>query len=242
MLKTEELERYKRQIMIPGLGEEGQEKIKKAKIFVGGVGGLGSPAIYYLTAAGVGQLRIVDSDAVELSNLNRQILHWTSDVGKHKVDSARGKLQDLNPAVKVEAIRERITPENVKDLIQGYDVIVDALDNLQTRYLLNQTAQELKLPFCHGAVYGLEGRAMTIVPGLSACLMCIYHGATVNQKIPVLGATPGVIACIQATEAIKYITGIGQLLTNRLLIYDGLNMCFSEIRVNPDPACKHCGH
>jgi molybdopterin-synthase adenylyltransferase len=210
-------------------------------VLVAGVGGLGSPACLYLAAAGVGTIRIVDSDAGELSNLNRQILHWTQDIGKDKVDTAISKLQNLNHNVKVEAIKGRIAADNVKDLAQGCDIIIDAMDNLESRYLLNKTAQELKIPFCHGAIYGLEGRAMTVIPGTTACLMCVYHGATINQKIPVVGTTPGIIACIQATEAIKYITGLGQLLTNRLLIYDGLNMLFSEIKVNPDPACQHCG-
>jgi molybdopterin/thiamine biosynthesis adenylyltransferase len=186
-------------------------------------------------------MRIVDSDTVELSNLNRQILHWTQDTGENKVDSARAKLGGLNPQVKVEALRERITEDNVAGLTTGCDLIIDAMDNLQARYLLNRTAFQLNIPFIHGAVHGFEGRAMTVIPGRTACLMCMYRGATINRKIPVLGATAGVIACIQATEAIKYITGLGQLLTDRLLIYDGLNMRFAEIKVRRDPDCPHCG-
>jgi molybdopterin-synthase adenylyltransferase len=241
MLSSSELERYKRQIILPGLGEAGQEKLKKAKVFVAGVGGLGSPASLYLAAAGVGNIRIVDSDTVELHNLNRQILHWTNDIGKNKVGSANSKLKQLNPEIKIETFKERITADNAKDLVGGYGLILDAMDNLTTRYILNLTAIELGIPFIHGAVHGLEGRAMTVLPGQTACLMCIYQGATVTQKPPVVGATPGIIACIQVTEAIKYITGIGKLLTDRLLIYDGLNMRFGEIRVNRNEACQHCG-
>jgi molybdopterin/thiamine biosynthesis adenylyltransferase len=241
MLTEAELERYKRQIMLPGIGEAGQEKLKKARIFVAGAGGLGSPASIYLTAAGIGHIRIVDSDVVELHNLNRQILHWTRDIGKEKVKSAKTKLQNLNPEIKIETIRERITAENVKDLVGDYDVILDAMDNLATRYVLNRAAIERGIPFIHGAVHGLEGRAMTILPGKTACLMCIYQGATVSQNPPVVGVTPGIIACIEVTEAIKYITGIGQLLTDRLLIYDGLNMRFAEIKVSRNKGCQDCG-
>lgn len=240
MLTPSELQRYQRQIMLKGFGEEAQEKLKKAKVFIGGVGGLGSPAALYLAAAGIGTLRIVDSDAVELSNLNRQVLHWTRDIGKTKVDSAREKLAELNPEIHLEAIHEKITADNVSALVAGCDAIVDAMDNLAVRYLLNETAIALNLPYFHGAVYGLEGRAMTILPGKTACLMCIYQGVNISQKVPVVGTSPGIIGCIQATEVIKYLTGMGELLTGRLLIYDGLNMRFDEVKVNRNPSCRHC--
>ncbi len=241
MLTRDELERYQRQIMIEDLGIEGQEKLKRARVLVAGVGGLGSPAALYLAAGGVGNLRIVDCDTVELSNLNRQILHWSPDLGRNKVDSAGTKLRELNRETMVETINERITQDNIKDLVSDCDVILDAMDNLETRYLLNKIAQEMKVPFCHGAIRGFEGRAMTIIPGKSACLMCLYHGAKTKEKVPVIGVTAGVIACIEATEAIKYLTGIGQLLTNRFLVYDGLSMRFLEIQVARNPACPHCG-
>lgn len=242
MLSGEELDRYKRQIMMNNFGEGGQEKLKRSRVLVAGLGGLGSPAAIYLAAAGIGNLRIVDSDKVELSNLNRQILHWTKDVGRSKADSAGEKLYQLNRETKIETIKERITEDNVSDLVSGCDLILDAMDNLETRYLLNRIAITRKIPFCHGAVHGFEGRAMTVIPGETACLMCIYQGANVNEKVPVIGVTPGIIACIEATEAIKYITGIGKLLTNRLLVYDGLNMRFTEIQVSRNPACQHCGN
>jgi molybdopterin/thiamine biosynthesis adenylyltransferase len=241
MLSSQELERYQRQIMIRGFGEEGQEKLKRARVFLAGVGGLGSPSALYLAAAGVGNIRIVDTDTIELGNLNRQVLHWTGDIGRNKVDSARNKLEQINPEVRIETVKERISRDNINQLVSGYDSIVDAVDNLSTRYILNQAAQENKIPLFHGAVSGFEGRAMTVIPGRSACLMCLYRGVSLTQKSPVVGVTPAIIACIQVTEVIKYVTGMGQLLTDRFLIYDGLNMRFSEIAVSREPACQHCG-
>ncbi|HSW58821.1 MAG TPA: HesA/MoeB/ThiF family protein [Dehalococcoidales bacterium] len=241
MLTPLELTRYARQIIIPGLGEAGQEKLKKACVFLAGAGGLGSPAALYLAAAGIGKIRIADFDTVELSNLNRQVLHWTDDVGRLKVESAASKLRRLNPEVEIEAFNVHMSGENLEKLAAGSDVIVDAMDNLQTRYFLNQVAQILRIPFMHGAVSGLEGRAMTVLPGETACLMCLYRGADVKVKPPVLGATPALIASLQVTEVIKYLTGLGQLLAGRFLIYDGLNMRFAEIQVSRDPHCPHCG-
>ena len=242
MLTTKERERYDRQIMIRGFGENGQEKLKRAKVIVAGSGGLGSPISIYLAAAGVGTIRIVDHDRVELSNLNRQVLHWDKDIGRNKVDSATEKLSQLNQSVKIEAVEEMINEANISQLVAGFDLIVDAMDNLPTRYLLNKAAIDNNIPFIHGAVYGLEGRAMTIIPGKTACLRCVYRGLILQEKFPVIGVTPAVIGCIQVTEVIKYITGIGKLLTNRLLVYDGLNMTFTELAVKRDPNCEHCGH
>ena len=242
MLTKDELERYDRQIMIQGIGEEGQEKLKRAKVFIAGVGGLGSPLAIYLAAAGVGKMRIVDHDKVELSNLNRQILHGDTDIGRKKVESAVKKLKKLNKSIDIEAIAETITGDNVSQMASDCDLIVDAMDNLPTRYLLNKTAIDLKKPFFHGAVYGFEGRAMTIIPDKSACLWCVYRGRVTKGKFPVIGVAPAVIGCIQATEVIKYITGIGELLTNRVLVYDGLNLEFSQFTVKRDPDCEHCGY
>ncbi|MFC1897922.1 ThiF family adenylyltransferase, partial [Chloroflexota bacterium] len=177
------------------------------------------------------------------SNLNRQVLHWDEDVGKKKVASAAEKLKKLNPGTEIETMDEMITETNVSQLVADFDLIVDAMDNLPTRYLLNKTALEKDIPFFHGAVYGFEGRAMTIIPGKTACLECVYHGATTpKEKFPVIGVTPAIIGCIQAIEVIKYIVGIGELLTNRLLVYDGLNLKFTELKVRKAPNCKHCGH
>jgi adenylyltransferase/sulfurtransferase len=242
MLTNDELERYDRQIMIRGLGEKGQEKLKQARVAIAGAGGLGSPVAIYLAVAGVGTIRIIDHDKVELSNLNRQVLHWDKDVGRDKVESAREKLSPLNRNVRIETVKETITEANISRLVAGCDVIVDAMDNLPTRFVLNKAAVENRIPFVHGAVHGLEGRVMTVLPGQSACLRCIYRGLIPRRKFPVIGVTPAVIGCIQATEAIKCITGLGQLLTNRLLIYDGLKMKFTELTVKKDPDCEHCGH
>jgi adenylyltransferase/sulfurtransferase len=241
MLTLEERQRYDRQIMIPGLGESGQEKLKKARVVIAGSGGLGSPIALYLTAAGVGTVRIIDNDVVELSNLNRQILYWDKDIGKEKAKSAYDKLTQLNKNVTIETIDATIDETNVYDLTAGFDVIIDAMDNLPTRYLLNKAAIEHKMPFVHGAVSGLEGRAMTVIPGESACIRCLYHTAASKKKFPVLGTTSAIIGAIQATEVIKYLTGIGTLLTNRLLIYDGLNMKFTELSVVRNVNCEHCG-
>jgi len=242
MLTGDESVRYDRQIMIPGIGEEGQEKLKQAKAVIAGGGGLGSPAAIYLVAAGVGTIRIVDHDRVELSNLNRQVLHWDEDLGRKKVDSATEKLRKLNREVKIEAMEETITENTIAELVAGFDLIVDATDNLPTRYLLNKAAIDNNIPFFHGAVHGFEGRALTVIPGKTACLRCVYRGLIPPEKFPVIGVTPAVIGCIQATEVIKYIVGIGKLLANRLLVYDGRNMRFSELVVKKNPNCEHCGH
>jgi molybdopterin/thiamine biosynthesis adenylyltransferase len=241
MLTPSERERYDRQIMIGEIGQEGQEKLKKSRVAIAGAGGLGSPIAIYLTAAGIGMIRMIDHEQVALSNLNRQILHWEEDIGRKKIDSARTKLKNLNRAVEIETIAETITEGNVSQLVDGCDVIVDAMDNLPTRYVLNRCAIEKKVPFFHGAVNGFEGRAMTILPGKTACLRCMYRGPVPQEKFPVIGVAPAVIGSIQATEVIKYLVGIGKLLTNRLLIYDGLKVTFSEFTVNRNPDCDHCG-
>ena len=242
MLTENELTRYDRQIMMKGIGKDGQEKLKKARVFVAGAGGLGSPISIYLAVAGVGAIRLADHDTIELSNLNRQILHGDGDLGKRKVDSAIQKLQNMNKDITVAAVAEMITEESVSKLVGDCDLIVDATDNLPTRYVLNRAAIEKNIPFFHGAVYGFEGRATTIIPGKTACLWCIYQGRITEGKFPVIGVAPAVIGCLQATEVIKYITGIGELLTDQLLIYDGLNLEFTKLEVKRDPHCHHCGH
>jgi len=241
MLTSDEQKRYDRQIMMPEVNEAGQEKLKKAKILVAGVGGLGSPISIYLAAAGIGHIRLVDHDQIELSNLNRQILHWDKDIGNPKVASAQSKLNKLNPHATIEAIRKTIDENNIGDIVGDCNAIVDAMDNLETRYLLNKAAIEKNIPFFHGAVRGLEGRAMTIIPGKSPCLRCMYHGTLPPEKFPVIGVAPGVIGCIQATEVIKYIVGMGELLTGRLLVYDGTSMEFREFKITKNPQCDHCG-
>lgn len=241
MLTQEEKQRYSRQIMLPGFGEKGQEKLKRARVLITGLGGLGCAASTYLTVAGVGRIRLIDRDTVELSNLNRQVLHGGQDIGRPKVDSAKEKLAALNHNVEIEGIREEIKEENVWKLVEGYSIIVDALDNLATRYLLNKVALSRKLPLFHGGIYSYEGRATTIIPGKTPCLNCIYRGASPPPaEIPVTGVVPAVIACLQANEVIKYILGIGRLLAGRLLIYDSLSQEFAEAQTEFDPHCTDC--
>ncbi|MFC1967113.1 ThiF family adenylyltransferase [Chloroflexota bacterium] len=242
MLTEEESTRYNRQIIMEAFGEEGQEKLRKSRVVIAGAGGLGSPVATYLAAAGIGHIRIIDRDKVELSNLNRQILHWEENVGQPKTDSAINKLNRLNHSVTIEGVQETINQDNAAQLIAGFDAVVDALDNLPSKHLLNKVALEQCIPFFHGAVYGLEGRAMTVIPGRTACLRCLQKGAIPGNNFPVIGVTPGVIGCLQAAEVIKYITGIGELLTDRYLIFNGLSMKFTEMEISRDPDCEHCGY
>lgn len=239
MLSDRESARYDRQIMISGWGREGQEKLKKSKVVVAGAGGLGSVILIYLAAAGVGHIKVIDSDKVEITNLNRQVLYTDKDVGREKALAAKERLESLNSEIRVEAMVSLISKENVSDLVADYPII-DAMDNLPTRCLLNKIAVQRKLPLFHGAIYGWEGRATTIMPDKTPCLQCLYQGV-LPGKPPVVGVTPAVIGCIQATEAIKYLLGLGDLLTGRLLIYDGLAMRFHEMKVKKDPGCPECG-
>lgn len=240
MLSQDELARYDRQIMIPEIGLPGQERLKKSKVFIAGAGGLGSPVSLYLAAAGVGTLVIADNDRVDITNLNRQILHWSKDVGAKKVESAREKIESLNAHTKVEIIDETINDDNILSLADGCDVIIDAMDNIAARFVLNRAAIKRGIPFIHGAVSGLEGRVTTIIPGETACIGCMYRDDAKPGKFPVLGVTPGVIGIIQATEVIKYLTGMGRLLTNRLLIYDGMELRFREFKLSRNPECREC--
>ncbi len=241
MLTDEELGRYERQMKIDGFGVAGQEKLKKAKVVVVGAGGLGTPAATYLAAAGIGTLRIVDNDRVDLSNLNRQILHWTKDVKSNKVDSASRKLRQLNDTIQVEPVMETLTETNALDLISGFDVVVDGTDNLETRLAVNKAIVQKKIPFVHGAVYGFQGRATTIVPYETACIRCLYRGVLPQSKPAVLGVTPGLIGLVEATETVKLILGMGTLLKDRLLVYDGLKMTFATLKIRRNSTCEDCG-
>lgn len=236
-----EQQRYHRQILIDGIGVNGQEKLKKSKLLIVGAGGLGSPISLYLAAAGVGTLKIVDNDKVGLSNLNRQILYGNKDIGVGKAETAKAKIQALNPEISVESITGPVTDDNVYDLAGGCDLILDAVDNFATRYLLNDAAVKKNIPLIYGGVYGLEGALTTIVPFKTACLKCIFPGPpSVETSSPVLGATTGVIGGLQAMEAIKYIVGIGRLLTDKLLIFDGFNLGFREVNLMRNSKCPCC--
>ncbi len=227
--------------MFPKLGEKGQLKLKRARVAVIGLGGLGGTASLYLALAGVGKLLIVDSDRVELSNLNRQILHWTRDIGRLKVESAIEKLREANPEVDVEAFAEEVTGENVHELVKEADLVIDGLDNFKTRFLVNDACVEQDKPFVHAAVYGLEGRLMTILPGRSPCLRCLLPAEPPEiRPIPVIGAIAGVMGCLEAMEAVKAIAGIGELASGKLIVVDGLSMVVEEVKVERRTDCPAC--
>jgi len=237
-----ELERYDRQIRIKGLGKSGQAKLKKARVIVAGAGGLGCPAALYLVAAGVGYVAIVDTESVELSNLNRQVLHWDDDVGKPKSISMIEKLRQLNPEVKVEAVQKVIKADNARELVKGFTVVVDGLDNWRTRFVLNKACVKEKIPFVHAGIYSLYGQITTILPGKGPCLQCILPKIPPEEeKFPVLGATVGTLGLLEALETIKVITGLGEPLVGRMLHFDGETMSFQEIRVDRRPYCPVCG-
>jgi len=219
-LSKEELERYNRQIMVWSI--EAQEKLKKSTVLVVGAGGLGSAVSLYLTAAGVGRLIIIDPQEVELSNLNRQVLHWTPDIGRQKVESAKEKLENLNPHVKVEAVAEKFTEKNAARLLGQADVAVDAADNWATRFTLNRACVKLGKPFVHAGVRGMYGQLTVVYPGKGPCLRCIIPRTPPEEApLPVIGALPGIMGTIEALEALKLITGHGKPLIGKLLIFDG---------------------
>jgi adenylyltransferase/sulfurtransferase len=239
MLSERERERYKRQMLL--FGDEGQERLKKAHIFIAGAGGLGSPVSLYLAVAGVGTITIVDMDVVDQSNLNRQILHSDRDIGRKKTVSAEEKLAAINPDITVHAIDVRIDESNAAALVGNADGIVDAMDNYPIRYLLNDVAVKKNIPLFHGAIRGFYGQATTIIPGKTPCLKCIFPKAPPKEVFPVVGVTPGVIGTVQATEVIKYILKSGDLLTNRIFIWDGLAGRADEIYAERIPCCPVCG-
>ena len=238
MLRDAEKTRYSRQIRL--FGEAGQEKLKRTSVFIAGAGGLGSIVSMYVAAAGFGKIRVVDCDSVELSNLNRQILHGSQDVGRDKALSAYDTITRINPEVEVEALVETISEDNIDHLLQGCDLIMDAMDNFPTRYLLNRAALDRKIPLFHGAISGYRGQAMTIIPGKTACLRCIFPRAPPAAIFPALGSTCGVIGSIQVTEAMKYVQGSGELLANRLLLWDGLSACLDEVACERILGCIDC--
>jgi molybdopterin/thiamine biosynthesis adenylyltransferase/rhodanese-related sulfurtransferase len=245
-LSPQQLERYSRHTLLPEVGEEGQLKLLDSKVLLIGAGGLGSPAALYLAAAGVGTLGIIDGDVVDRSNLQRQILHTEDRIGMAKVDSAEQTLKALNPEVKIVKYTERMTSENVMDVITGYDVIVDGTDNFPTRYLLNDASLVAGIPVVHGSIYQFEGSVTVYAPRVGPCYRCQYPEPPPPELAPscaeggVLGVLPGVIGTLQATEAIKLILGVGDPLIGRQLRYDALAMEFVELRMHRDPNCPVC--
>ena len=241
-LSDSEKERYARQIMIPAIGEKGQEMLKAARVCIAGIGGLGSVSAYYLVAAGVGHVKIIDRDLVDLSNLNRQILHFTDNIGQSKADSAVDKLTKLNPHCVVEAIRADIDGDNVFEMIGDCDIIIDALDNIGTRRALNAVSLRKGIPLIYGGVEGFTGMATTFIPGRTACFECLFSHITGEERTKgVIGALPAIIGSVQVLEAVRIITGQPAALAGKLLYFSGANMTFHEILVEKNPECAFCG-
>lgn len=247
-LTNEQLQRYSRHILLDEIGGEGQKKLLEAKVLVIGAGGLGSPASMYLAAAGVGTIGIADADEVDLSNLQRQILHSTGDLGRPKVQSAKETLNRMNPDVKVVAHSQYVTAENISGLIADYDIVIDATDNFSSKFLINDACVIAKKPFVHAGILRFQGQLMTYVPGEGPCYRCVFENVPSPDDVPsartvgVVGAAVGVIGSLQALEAIKYITGAGQLLTGSLLTFDGLTMTFRKLSMpKSNEHCAVCG-
>ena len=245
---NEQLERYSRHIILKEIGVKGQKKLLNAKVLIIGAGGLGAPAAMYLAAAGVGTIGIADADEVDLSNLQRQIIHATEDVGKPKVQSAKETMNKMNPDVTVNTYHEFVSSENILDLINEYDFVIDGTDNFPAKFLINDACVMAKKPFSHAGIIRFKGQLMTYVPGEGPCYRCVFENPPPKDAVPtckqagVIGAMGGVIGSLQAMEAVKYITGVGQLLTGSLLTFDATTMTFRKISLPKSNAkCAVCG-
>ena len=242
----EQAKRYSRHIIMPQIGGQGQRKLLDAKVLLIGAGGLGSPVALYLAAAGVGTLGIVDFDVVDVTNLQRQILHHTDDIGRLKAESAAETIADINPDVQVVQHRVQLNSENAREVLRPYDIVVDGSDNFPTRYLVNDACVMLGKPCVHGSIFLFEGQAATFVPG-QGCYRCLYPTPPPPGMVPncaeagVLGVLPGIVGCIQAVETIKLVLGLGETLTGRLLLFDALSMEFRQVKVWRSPSCPVCG-
>lgn len=248
-LSNDQLERYSRHIILKKVGGKGQKKLLSGRVLIVGAGGLGAPAAMYLAAAGVGHIGVVDFDVVDLSNLQRQIIHQTADVGKRKIESARETIALMNPDVTVHTYDERVTASTITDIIkdQDYDFIIDGTDNFPAKFLINDACVLLKKPFSHAGIIRFQGQTMTYVPGGSPCYRCVFPSPPPKDAVPtcreagVLGVMGGVIGTLQATEALKYLLGVGELLTGYLLTYDALTMAFRKVKIPRNPSCAVCG-
>jgi adenylyltransferase/sulfurtransferase len=243
----EQLVRYSRHIILSEVGGKGQKKIAQARVLIIGAGGLGAPAALYLAAAGVGTIGLIDPDVVDLSNLHRQVIHHTDDLGRPKVESARAKMTALNPDVQVIPYHEALDADNAADLFGAFDCILDGTDNFPAKFLINDAAYFAKKPLIHGGILRFEGQMFTIVPDQSACYRCIFPAPPPSGLVPtcqeagVIGPLAGVIGTLQATEVLKLILGIGRPLTNRILKYDGLRAQFRTVPIRRNPRCPLCG-
>jgi molybdopterin-synthase adenylyltransferase len=243
-LTENQRQRYARHLTLQEIGENGQEKLFQAKVLVIGVGGLGSPAAFYLAAAGIGTIGLMDGDTVELSNLQRQILHTTESIGQQKVTSAAERIHDLNPGVRLSLHPVRLTEENAPELLAGYDFVIDATDNFESKFLIARACHKAAKVYSHAGIRQFYGQMMTVHPGKTACYQCVFHEEGVpDASIPSgpVGALPGVIGSLQAIEAVKYILTIGTPLVNTLLTYDSLTTEVRKVPVRRDPHCPICG-
>lgn len=242
MLTPQDFERYQRQLLYDGFGEDGQRKLKQSHVVVAGAGGLGCPAATYLACAGIGHITLVDYDVVELSNLNRQVLHWDENIGEKKVASAASKLARLNSSVTIVPIAAKISDANAEHLIRDADVVVDATDSFDTRSVLNQACVSARIPLVHGGVWGLCGQVTTILPGKTPCFSCTYPDKPEEHRPPpVFGVTPALIAVIQAVEVIKIVADFGRLLAGRMLYINESTMDFHFRELKWNPGCSVCG-
>ena len=247
-LTNEQLERYSRHIILKEVGVKGQKKLLEAKVLIIGAGGLGAPAALYLAAAGVGTIGIVDADEVDLSNLQRQVIHTTPDIGRPKVESAADTMHAMNPDVTVNTYQEFVDSTNIAELIAGYDFVIDGVDNFQTKFLINDACVAAGKPFVHAGIIRFKGQLMTYVPGQGPCYRCVFKEMPPADAVPtckqagVIGVIAGIIGCLEALEAIKYVLGVGELLTGKLLTFDALSGDFHTVKLPPaDPDCKACG-
>ncbi|TEU17443.1 MAG: HesA/MoeB/ThiF family protein [Dehalococcoidia bacterium] len=242
MLTKNDLARYERQILYPDLGEKGQKRLKQSQVVVAGLGGLGCSASLYLTCAGVGHVTLIDCDRVELSNLNRQVLHYEEDIGEKKPFSAAQKLAKLNSSIEVIPVFKKITAQNASKIIKGANLVIDGMDNFKTRFIVNKACVAEGIPFIHGGVHGLFGEVTTILPGRTPCLACIFPEVPQRKvSLPVFGVTPALIAILQVTEAIKLLAGFGSLLTEKMLYFNGDTMDFTFRNLVKNQNCRVCG-
>lgn len=244
---NEQLERYSRHIILKDIGVKGQKKLLNAKVLIIGAGGLGAPAALYLAAAGVGTIGIADADEVDLSNLQRQVIHSTADIGKPKVESAKESMLAINPDINVITYKEYIYSKNILDIIKDYDFVLDGTDNFSAKFLINDACVQAKIPFCHAGIIRFEGQLMTWVPDQNVpCYRCVFNEPPPKDAVPtckqagVVGAMAGIIGCLEAMEAIKYITGAGELLTGHILVYDALTNDFRKLKIPRDKDCGIC--
>lgn len=246
-LTEEQIERYSRHIILPEVGGKGQEKLLAGKVLLVGAGGLGSPAGLYLAAAGVGTIGVIDADVVDLTNLQRQVIHFTSDLGKPKVESAAAKMQAINPDVRVKTYHERLTAANAVDIVNDYEFVIDGTDNFPSKFLVADACHFAAKPYSHAGILRFDGQTMTVKPGVSACCRCVFSAPPPAGVAPscsqagVLGVLAGVIGTLQATEAVKFVLGEGDLLSDSLLVYNALKMTFRKVAVKRKLNCPLCG-